>query len=214
MITDILMSILCAALTFHIVTRYNRRGRILNRIPGPAAYPFVGNLLKFNVNCLHEFWQIGREMTKKYYPITRFWLCKTAVISVRHPDDIEILFSNPKFIDKGYIYEYLHPWLKTGLLTSTGSKWRHRRKMLTPAFHYNILKQYFQVIYEEAKKIINTLQNEANESVKNLIPLCSKSTLKIICESAMGVSLDSLDNETVEQYERAVYDMGKVVLYR
>lgn len=47
--------IIFIALTFHLTTRYNRRGRLLNKIPGPTAYPFVGNLLKFNVESLREY---------------------------------------------------------------------------------------------------------------------------------------------------------------
>ena len=116
MVIYLLLLLFLGPLTFHIVTRYNRRGRILRKIPGPTPYPFVGNLLKFNVSCLREcnsfllilsiksntyetqrnlffldeFWEVAREITNTYYPITRFWLCKTAVISVRHPDDIEV----------------------------------------------------------------------------------------------------------------------------
>ncbi|XP_014219869.1 cytochrome P450 4C1-like [Copidosoma floridanum] len=212
----LILLLFAGPVVFHVVTRYNRRGRILRKIPGPFAYPFVGNLLKFNVNCLHEFWKVGREITKKYYPITRFWLCRTAVISVLHPDDLEILFTSPKFIDKGYIYEYLHPWLKTGLLTSTGSKWRHRRKILTPAFHFSILKKYMEITNEEGKKFMDELkkENEDKEIVKSLVPFCSKCTLNIICESAMGVGLDTIDGKIVDEYKKAVHDMGNVVLYR
>ncbi|KAJ8683825.1 hypothetical protein QAD02_019617 [Eretmocerus hayati] len=199
---------------FHIMTRYNRRGRILRKIPGPTPYPFVGNLLTFNVSCLHEFWKIGRAITKKFYPITRFWLCRTAVISVQHPDDIEILFSSSKFIDKGYMYEYLHPWLKRGLLTSTGNKWRQRRKILTPAFHFSILKKYLTIVNEKGEKFMSELKLLDKEIEINLVPFCTDCTLNIICESAMGVNLEKMDDNLVKNYKKAVHDMGNVVIYR
>lgn len=37
--------------------------------------------------------------------------------------------SSPKHIDKSQDYDYLQPWLGTGLLTSRGKKWYSRRKV-------------------------------------------------------------------------------------
>ena len=35
-------------------------------------------------------------------------------------DLLQVLLSSNKFIDKSSEYDFLHPWLGTGLLTSTG----------------------------------------------------------------------------------------------
>lgn len=39
--------------------------------------------------------------------------------------------STSKYIDKSQDYDYLQPWLGTGLLTSHGKKWHSRRKVRT-----------------------------------------------------------------------------------
>ncbi|XP_069446731.1 cytochrome P450 4A7-like [Ovis canadensis] len=37
-------------------------------------------------------------------------------------------------------YRYLKPWIGTGLLLLEGQTWFQHQQMLTPAFHYDILK--------------------------------------------------------------------------
>lgn len=67
------------------------------------------------------------------------------VYNVIRAKDAEKVLGSSKLITKGLVYNFIHPFLKTGLLTSSGEKWFSRRKMLTPAFHFNILKEYLEI---------------------------------------------------------------------
>jgi len=40
------------------------------------------------------------------------------------------------------MYKFIRPWIGDGLLTSNGRKWRRNRHLLTPAFHFSVLKGY------------------------------------------------------------------------
>uniref|UniRef100_A0A914DH82 Cytochrome P450 n=1 Tax=Acrobeloides nanus TaxID=290746 RepID=A0A914DH82_9BILA len=54
-------------------------------------------------------------------------------------------------ITKSRDYDFFLPWLGTGLLLSTDDKWRSRRKMLTPSFHFNMLEGFFEVFNKEMR---------------------------------------------------------------
>lgn len=53
-----------------------------------------------------------------------------------------MILSSTRHTDKSMFYHFLEPFMGQGLLISGGSKWFQRRKILTPAFHFNILQQF------------------------------------------------------------------------
>jgi hypothetical protein len=46
---------------------------------------------------------------------------------------------------KGEAYNRIKPWLGEGLLIATGKRWFKHRRMLTPAFHFNVLKGFVDI---------------------------------------------------------------------
>ena len=66
---------------------------------------------------------------------------------------------------------------------STGDRWRSRRKMLTPSFHFNILQDFLHIINEGAESLVNKLKTEACDTgqVCDMFPDITLSSLDIIC---------------------------------
>ena len=62
-----------------------------------------------------------------------------------------------------------------------GSKWQSRRKMLTPAFHFNILQQFVEIFIKEGENMTKTLKNTGGTVVKDLVPFISDHTLNVVC---------------------------------
>jgi len=109
--------------------------------------------------------QHSRDCAKKLAESYLEYAMGTAVYNVIDAQNAEYVLNDPNLIKKAIVYNFLHPFLRTGLLTSTGEfeigftlififsheitlsgrKWHARRKMLTPTFHFNILNQFQEV---------------------------------------------------------------------
>ncbi|KAL6416373.1 hypothetical protein ACFW04_013527 [Cataglyphis niger] len=211
MFIAILLLSMFILLLYYYYVHYGRNGRLLNLVPGPPAHPIIGNAIQFNVS-VEEIWKLFISLSDKYYPIFKVWSCFTYYVLIRHPDDMEIILSSTKHIEKGYVYKLLHPWLGTGLLTSTGTKWHARRKILTPAFHFNILKQFTDILIKEGDYMTESLKDVGGTVVKDLISFITEHTLNAICETAMGISLQKY-GEFQQQYRNAIHDIIQLVLY-
>ena len=52
------------------------------------------------------------------------------------------------------LYRMIIPWIGTGLLVANDEKWFRSRRLLTPAFHFGVLKPYVQVYNECVQTLI------------------------------------------------------------
>ena len=65
-----------------------------------------------------------------------------------------ILYTEPK---AQRIYHLIEPWIGDGLLVSRGQKWARNRRLLTPAFHFDILKPYLTIKNRAADVLLVSL---------------------------------------------------------
>ncbi|XP_071560726.1 uncharacterized protein [Temnothorax nylanderi] len=212
MIIAILLLLILIVLVYNYYVHHGRNGKLINLIPGPVGYPISGNVLDYMCS-REEQSKLLITIPDQYYPILKIWCFFTPIVSIRHPDDLETILSSTKHIDKSRIYYMLLPWFGTGLLTSGGSKWHMRRKILTPTFHFNILQQFVEILIEEGEYMARSLKNTEGTVVKDLVPFVSEHTLNAICETAMGTSLHGFGTFQLE-YRNAVHQMGELLVYR
>ncbi|XP_034634952.1 cytochrome P450 4B1-like isoform X2 [Trachemys scripta elegans] len=77
-----------------------------------------------------------------------------AFLIVNHPDYAKTVFGHgdPKGLAT---YKFLIPWIGKGLLILHGPKWFQHRRLLTPGFHYDVLKPYVSLMAESTKVMLD-----------------------------------------------------------
>lgn len=127
------------------------------------------------------------------------------MIAITTPEVAEIVFSSNILINKANQYDFFLDWLGDGLLNSSGLKWKSRRKMLTPSFHFNILEDFVPTMRTNTKTMIRLMEEARIASPEGKIHDVSdfilKAALDIICETAMGVSVHAQTNPKNEYIE-------------
>ena len=126
------------------------------------------------------------------------WFGPIPVIALLRPETAEVLLSSNTNISKSTHYSFLNPWLGTGLLTSSKDKWRVRRKLLTPSFHFKILDSFVPIMAQSMKQLIAILDDLVIrkcgivDDLPKLMLLCA---LDVICgEFLFLLSFSSIDS--------------------
>uniref|UniRef100_A0AAV2LF52 Cytochrome P-450AROM n=1 Tax=Knipowitschia caucasica TaxID=637954 RepID=A0AAV2LF52_KNICA len=179
-----------------------------------TTFPIIGNAHQLKADSGAFFNQVVTLSTKyNHFPMYKIWIGTVPFVVLYHHDTIEMILNNATHMDKAQAYTFLHPWLGTGLLTSTGKKWRQRRKMLTPTFHFSILTDFLEVMNEQAEILVEKLQNKAGKGVFDCFSHVTLCALDIICETAMGKKIYAQSNSDSE-YVKCVYKMSDIVSRR
>ncbi|XP_064005091.1 cytochrome P450 4V2 [Pogoniulus pusillus] len=191
---------------------YCRQWWVMKPVPGVSpCFPVLGNAPLFDRSGQGFFKQLQKHSEEfRSLPLLKLWVGPLPVVILYHPDSVEVILTSSKHIEKSYMYRFLHPWLGTGLLTSTGDKWRSRRKMITPTFHFEILADFLEVMNEQGSILLEKLEKHVDKEPFDVfidITLCA---LDIICETAMGKNVSAQKNKDSE-YVSAVYRMSDLI---
>ncbi|XP_072563266.1 cytochrome P450 4V8 isoform X1 [Paramormyrops kingsleyae] len=217
-VASFIVTLLVAFVTYvmyQLLSRFMHKWKEMKPIPGlDQTYPILGNALYFKSSAGEFFCQLVQltEQFKKE-PLMKLWIGPVPFLVLFHAENVEMVLNNPKHMDKSYVYRFLHPWLGTGLLTSTGDKWRNRRKMLTPTFHFSILTEFLEVMNEQAEVLMGKLEKAAGQGPFNCFNHITLCALDIICETAMGKKIYAQSNQDSE-YVRSVYKMSDIIIRR
>ncbi|XP_042148239.1 cytochrome P450 4c3 [Ixodes scapularis] len=138
----------------------------------------------------------------------------TPTVTIYRADLVEEVLRSNKVITKGLNYKFLRSWLGTGLVTSTGDKWRSRRRLFTPAFHFRILEDFTSTINNQSTILASVLgKTSLEQNGLDVVPKVTLCTLDIICETIMGKTLNAQSNED-SVYVKAVHRLSELFMER
>ncbi|KAH8294483.1 hypothetical protein KR018_012295 [Drosophila ironensis] len=166
---------------------------------GPRRYPLIGNApILINENPRSRFayfttvFDLQFRLIKEYGKNIHIQMIAERGFMTADPKMIEAIMSSQQTIQKNNLYSLLVRWLGDGLLISKGKKWFHRRKTITPAFHFKILDDFVEVFDQQSAVMVKQLYSRADgKTVINMFPVACLCAMDIIAETAMGVKINA-----------------------
>ncbi|XP_058449566.1 probable cytochrome P450 4d14 [Malaya genurostris] len=202
-------------LTVLVVRFINERRKLwkfARHFPGPKPFSLLGNLLEFQTDIPGIFKRMVESHTENGPDIVTWGLGNDIMLNLSSVQSVEKVLM-AKVTQKSVIYDYIEPWLGKGLLISSGEKWFHRRKIITPTFHFKILEGFAEIFNKEADLLMQKLKRHDGAEQFDIYDYVSLYALDSICETSMGVQINAQQDPT-NQYVCDVKRMSELILLR
>uniref|UniRef100_A0A8C0SRB5 Cytochrome P450 4A38 n=1 Tax=Canis lupus familiaris TaxID=9615 RepID=A0A8C0SRB5_CANLF len=169
---------------------YQRRQWLLKAVqqfPSPPSHWFFGHKQEFQTG---QELQVFQKWTEKYPCASPRWLWGSRVSLVPFP--------------LGY-----------GLLLLHGETWFQHRRMLTPAFHYDILKPYVRLMADSVQVMLDKWEELLTQnSHLEIFEHVSLMTLDTIMKCAFSYQGNHQADRNSQAYIQAIRDMNNLVFAR
>ncbi|KAM9835747.1 cytochrome P450 4F3 [Aulostomus maculatus] len=138
------------------------------------------------------------------------------LVRVFHPDYVKPLLMAPASITvkDDLIYGHLRPWLGQSLLLSNGEEWSRKRRLLTPAFHFDILKNYI-VMFNISTDTMHEKWRRLVAECGNNIEMFDQVTLMTL-DSLLKCAFSHNSNcqESSSEYVSAIVELSDLIIER
>ncbi|XP_070822232.1 cytochrome P450 4B1-like [Chaetodon trifascialis] len=212
-----LFALVClAAVVYKLTVLLGKRRntfRNMEVFPGPPSHWLFGHT--------NEFKQDGTDMDLlvkwgEQYPYAfPIWLGPFAsFLYIHHPDYVKTVLATTEPKDN-LSYRFIESWIGDGLLVSKDQKWFRHRRLLTPGFHYDVLKPYTKLMSDSAKIMLDKWKcyADTNKSFE-LFEHVSLMTLDSILKCAFSYNSNCQTEGGTNAYIKAVYELSDLINLR
>ncbi|ELV12922.1 Cytochrome P450 4X1 [Tupaia chinensis] len=180
--------VFCLALALlQLIKLYLRRQRLLRDLrhfPAPPAHWFYGHQKLIQNGKMEKL----EETVEKYPSAFPCWIGPFQAYFIIYDPDYAKTFLSRSDPKTQYLYRFMTTCLGNGLLSLNGPKWFLHRRLLTPGFHFNILKTYVPVMAQS----VNTMLAENGDSFSDTDVRSEVNTFMFAGHDTLAVSLSWL----------------------
>ncbi|XP_047379378.1 cytochrome P450 4A11-like [Sciurus carolinensis] len=200
-------------LFFKVVQFYLHRQWLLKafqQFPSPPSHWLFGH--KFQKD--QELQQTLSWAEKFPSAFPRWFWGSRARIVIYDPDYMKVILgrSDPKAPGT---YRFLAPWIGYGLLLLNEQTWFQHRRMLTPAFHYEILKPYVGIVADSVRVMLDKWGKHIDQdSPLEIFQHISLMTLDSIMKCAFSYQGSVQLDRNSQSYIKVIGDMNNLFFDR
>uniref|UniRef100_A0A663M748 Uncharacterized protein n=1 Tax=Athene cunicularia TaxID=194338 RepID=A0A663M748_ATHCN len=177
-----------------VIQFYQERKKLIKALeafPGPPKHWLYGH----NHLVRRELGSVGIvSWGEEYaYAFPRWFGPVLPSLIIHHPEYAKSILGRMGKSLPNIPYKFLVPWIGKGLLILNGTKWFHHRKLLTPAFHYDVLKSYVDLMSDSVKVMLDKWEKKSMEKKSvELFQDVSLMTLDSIMKCAFSYNTNCL----------------------
>ncbi|XP_044044523.1 cytochrome P450 4F3 isoform X1 [Siniperca chuatsi] len=138
------------------------------------------------------------------------------LVRLFHPDYVKPLLMAPASITvkDELIYSHLRPWLGQSLLLSNGEEWSRKRRLLTPAFHFDILKNYIAKFNTSTNTMHDKWRHLVAEGMTNIEMFDHISLMTLDSLLKCAFSYNSNCQQSTSEYVSAIVELSDLIIDR
>nr|XP_019604928.1 PREDICTED: cytochrome P450 4A11 [Rhinolophus sinicus]XP_019604929.1 PREDICTED: cytochrome P450 4A11 [Rhinolophus sinicus] len=186
--------------------------KALQQFPSPPPHWLFGHNQEFQKD--QELQQLKKRVEEFPCACPQWLWGSNARLVVYDPDYMKVILgrSDPKSLGS---YRLLAPWIGYGLLLLDGQRWFQHRRMLTPAFHYDILKPYVGLMANSVRVMLDEWEELiSQDSHLDIYGHISLMTLDTIMKCAFSQQDSGQTHRNLRSYIQAIGDVKNLFYFR